>query len=74
MAQVVLRWQLQRGIACIPKSTKKERMEQNFDVFDFTLSDQDMAAIAALDTGVSSFFDHRDPAVVEMLAGLVRNV
>ena len=49
-------------------------MEQNFDVFDFTLSDQDMAAIAALDTGVSSFFDHRDPAVVEMLAGLVRKV
>ena len=74
VAQVVLRWQLQRGIVCIPKSTKKERMEQNFDVFDFTLSDQDMAAIAALDTGVSSFFDHRDPAVVEMLAGLARNV
>ena len=49
-------------------------MEQNFDVFDFTLSDQDMAAIDALDTGVSSFFDHRDPAVVEMLAGLVRKV
>ena len=49
-------------------------MEQNFDVFDFTLSDQDMVAIAALDTGVSSFFDHRDPAVVEMLAGLVRKV
>lgn len=74
VAQVVLRWQLQRGIVCIPKSTKRERMEQNFDVFDFTLSDQDMAAIAALDTGVSSFFDHRDPAVVEMLAGLVRKV
>ena len=74
VAQVVLRWQLQRGIVCIPKSTKKERMEQNFDVFDFTLSQEDMAAIAALDTGVSSFFDHRDPAVVEMLAGLVRKV
>ena len=74
VAQVVLRWQLQRGIVCIPKSTKRERMEQNFDVFDFTLSDQDMAAIAALDTGVSSFFDHRDPAVVEMLASLVRKV
>ena len=74
VAQVVLRWQLQRGIVCIPKSTKKERMEQNFDVFGFTLSKEDMEAIAALDTGVSSFFDHRDPAVVEMLAGLVRNV
>ena len=74
VAQVVLRWQLQRGIVCIPKSTKRERMAQNFDVFDFTLSQADMDAIAALDTGVSSFFDHRDPAVVEMLAGLVRKV
>ena len=74
VAQVVLRWQLQRGIVCIPKSVKKERMQQNFDVFDFTLSEEDMAAIAAMDTGVSSFFDHRDPAVVEMLAGLVRKV
>lgn len=74
VAQVVLRWQLQRGIVCIPKSVKKERMQQNFDVFDFTLSEEDMAAIAAMDTGVSTFFDHRDPAVVEMLAGLVRKV
>ena len=74
VAQVMLRWQLQRGIVCIPKSTKRERMEQNFDVLDFALSQEDMAAIAALDTGVSSFFDHRDPAVVEMLAGLVRRV
>ena len=74
VAQVVLRWQLQREIVCIPKSVKKERMQQNFDVFDFTLSEEDMAAIAAMDTGVSSFFDHRDPAVVEMLAGLVRKV
>ena len=49
-------------------------MEQNFAVFDFALTDEDMAAIAALDTGVSAFFDHRDPAVVEMLAGLVREV
>ena len=53
---------------------RKECMEQNFDVFGFTLSKEDMEAITALDTGVSSFFDHRDPAVVEMLAGLVRNV
>lgn len=71
---MVLRWQIQRGIVCIPKSTKRERMEQNFAVFDFALTDEDMAAIAALDTGVSAFFDHRDPAVVEMLAGLVREV
>lgn len=74
VAQVVLRWQLQRGIVCIPKSTRRERMEQNFNVFDFTLSQKDMDAIAGLDTGISSFFDHRDPAVVEMLAGLVRKV
>lgn len=74
VAQVVLRWQLQRGIVCIPKSTKKERMEQNFDVFDFALTDEDMTAIAALDTNTSSFFDHRDPAVVEMLSGLSRKV
>ena len=74
VAQVVLRWLLQRGIVCIPKSVKKERMEQNMDVFDFSLAEEDMAQIAALDTGVSCFFNHRDPAVVENLAGLVRNV
>ena len=74
VAQVVLRWLLQRGIVCIPKSTKKERMEQNFDVFDFVLSEEDMGRIAALDTGSSTFFNHRAPAVVENLAGLVRRL
>lgn len=74
VAQVVLGWLLQRGIVCIPKSVKKERMEQNFDVFDFKLDEEDMAQIAALDTGASCFFNHRDPAVVENLASLVRNV
>lgn len=74
IAQVVLRWLLQRGIVCIPKSVKKERMEQNFQVFDFRLDEADMAQIAVLDTGKSCFFNHRDPAVVENLAGLVRNV
>lgn len=73
VAQVVLRWLLQRGIVCIPKSTSKERMEQNFDVFDFKLSADDMMAIRALDKNESSFFDHRDPAAVERLVGLVRN-
>lgn len=74
VAQVVLRWLLQRGIVCIPKSVKKERMEQNFDVFDFVLDAEDLAKIGAMDTGMSCFFDHHDPAVVENLAGLVRNV
>lgn len=74
IAQVVLRWQIQRGIVCIPKTVKKERMEQNIQIFDFELSDADMELIAALDTDRSAFFDHRDPAVIDMLAGLVRNV
>lgn len=74
VAQIVLRWQIQRGIVCIPKSVKKERMEQNIQVFDFALAQEDMELIAALDTGESAFFDHRDPAVIDMLAGLVRNV
>lgn len=74
VAQVVLRWLLQRGVVCIPKSTHRDRMEQNFDVFDFALGDDEMAAIAALDTGRSAFFDHHDPATIEWLSGLVRNV
>ncbi len=73
-AQVVLRWLLQRNIVCIPKSVKKERMEENIQVFDFSLDEEDLRAIAALDTGKSCFFDHRDPLVVEQLAGLVRKV
>lgn len=74
VAQVVLRWLLQRGIVCIPKSVSPERMAQNFDVFDFELTAQDMEVIRTLDENKSSFFDHRDPAAVERLAGLVRNV
>ena len=67
IAQVVLRWLTQRGIVAIPKSVRKERMKENFDVFDFELSAADMDAITALDSKESSFFDHRDPAMVKWL-------
>lgn len=66
-AQVVLRWLIQRGIVTIPKSVRRERMEQNLDVFDFQLDDDEMRQIAGLDTGASMFFDHRDPAMVSWL-------
>lgn len=67
IAQVVLRWLTQRGVVVIPKTVSKERMVQNFNVFDFELSSEEMAAIATLDKGVSSFFDHRDPAMVKWI-------
>ena len=66
-AQVILRWLIQRDIVVIPKSVKIERMKQNFDIFDFTLAPDDMAAIAALDTDKTLFFDHRDPQWVKRL-------
>lgn len=65
VAQVILRWHLQRGIVVIPKSTHIERMEENFNVFDFELTVEDMSAIAALDKKQSSFFSHTDPKMVE---------
>jgi 2,5-diketo-D-gluconate reductase A len=67
VAQIILRWLTQRGVVAIPKSVRKERIEENFDVFDVELSPDDMAAIATLDTKKSSFFDHRDPVMVKML-------
>ena len=67
--QVILRWLLQRGIVAIPKSVHKERMEENFDVFDFELSDEDMATMAGLDKHESQFFDHRDPAAIVNIFG-----
>ncbi|TKJ92974.1 2,5-diketo-D-gluconic acid reductase [Paenibacillus sp. CFBP13512] len=66
-AQVALRFLIQQGIVVIPKTVNKERMEQNFNVFDFELSAQDMEKLIALDTEKSSFFSHSDPATVEML-------
>lgn len=69
-AQVALRWNIQRGVSVIPKSTHKERMEQNIDVWDFSLSDADMAEIAKLDTGRSEIVDHFSPAFVKMLHGM----
>ena len=67
IAQVVLRWLNQRGVGVIPKSVNKDRIIQNFQVFDFELSAEDMTAIATLDMKQSSFFDHRDPAMVKWL-------
>lgn len=66
-AQVALRWNVQRGVIVIPKSVHKERMEQNIDIWDFQLSDEDMAEIAKLDIGHSEIVDHYDPKFVQML-------
>ncbi|MDQ0791804.1 aldo/keto reductase [Streptomyces sp. B1I3] len=70
VAQVVLRWLVQRGVVVIPKSVRAERMAENLDIFDFELTDDQMATVAALDTGVSLFFDHRDPAMVSRLGNV----
>lgn len=70
VAQVILRWLVQRGIVCIPKSVHRERMEQNFAVFDFSLSEQDMEKIRSLDTGKSCFFSHYDPKIVSWLCNV----
>jgi 2,5-diketo-D-gluconate reductase A len=70
VAQVVLRWLIQRDVVVIPKSVRADRMAENIDVFDFQLTDDEMTRIAAMDTGVSLFFDHRDPAVVGRLGNV----
>lgn len=67
LAQVVLRWLIQRGVVAIPKSVKKERIKENFDVFNFGLNAEDMDAIATLDRKASSFFDHRDPEIIKWM-------
>ncbi len=69
-AQVALRWNVQRGVVVIPKSVHKDRMEQNMNIWDFTLSDEDMAEIAKLDIGHSEIVDHSSPAFVKMLHGM----
>ncbi len=70
-AQVMLRWELQRGIVVIPKSVHIERMQENFDIFDFELTDEDMETMASLDRKQSSFFSHTEPFMVEWFAKMV---
>ncbi|MGA6119141.1 aldo/keto reductase [Sphingobacterium anhuiense] len=67
VAQLILRWLVQRGISVIPKSIKKERIAENFNIFDFEISAEDMETIKTLDTGKTTIFDHHDPAKVKFL-------
>ena len=73
VAQVVLRWLIQRGVVVVPKSVRHERLEENINVFDFTLSDAQMADISTLDTGSSLFIDHNDVSAVTLLSGVKFN-
>jgi diketogulonate reductase-like aldo/keto reductase len=73
VAQVILRWLTHRDIVVIPKSIRKERMEENFNIFNFDLDRHDMESITTLETGQSLFFNHRDPAMVKFLSEAMRN-
>ena len=73
VAQVVLRWLIQRGVVVIPKSARRERLEENINVFDFTLFDAQMVTISTLDTGSSLFIDHNDVSAVTLLSGVKFN-
>lgn len=70
-AQIMVRWQVERGIVCLTKSVKPERMAENIDVFDFSLSEEDMAEIAKLDTKESLFFNHQDASTVDLFLGFI---
>lgn len=70
IAQIILRWLLQRNIVCIPKSVRIERLKENFNVFDFELSSEDMNLISTLDTKKSCFFSHYDPKIIEWLCSM----
>jgi diketogulonate reductase-like aldo/keto reductase len=70
VAQVILRWLIQREVVVIPKSVHKERIVENFNVFDFELSRKDTDVIATLDSNVTSFFDHHDPEIVKSLSSM----
>lgn len=70
-AQIMLRWHIQRGVIIIPKSVHKERMSENFNIFDFKLDDEDMKRIEQMDTKTSAFFSHQDPAMVEWFVKMV---
>ncbi len=72
IGQVILRWLVQRGIVPLAKTVRKERMQENIDIFDFELSQEDMETITAMNKDTSSFFSHYDPATVEMICGLKR--
>ena len=72
VAQIVLRSLIQRGIVVIPKSSKRARIAENFDVFDFEIDEQDMELLKQLDKQESSFFSHRDPEIVKWMSGFVR--
>ena len=71
-AQVIIRWLIQRGVIIVCKTTHVERMEQNFNVFDFKLTDEDMEKISKLDTNKSLFFNHQDPEMVEWFDHMVK--
>lgn len=71
VAQVILRWLNQRGIVALAKSVHGDRIKQNFDIEDFSLSDEDMEKIASLDTKTSLFFNHQDPNIIEWFGTLI---